>query len=203
MDHGDGSNSSLFCIPASHTDEQDDEGQLLTHTSFMGAGPLKTAQGYSLDGEDAAIYSDAEGVDHFSPKREGSDKTLKKKAAQSQAPQSDETIKSLLQVNNIHVDILASIGVDVCREYRLFKVENMLSRLAAGTTKCSICGICCYNTQKLKNHIKSKHLKKSSHQCTVCSKYFGDSQSVKVHRKKHAKGGYTHKCRQCHKKYPN
>ena len=101
------------------------------------------------------------------------------------------------------MDILASMGVDACREYRLSKVQNLLARFTTGTTQCYICGISCYNTQNLENHIKSKHLKKSSHKCTVCGKYFGDSQSLQVHRKKHANGGYTLECEQCHKKSPS
>ena len=104
--------------------EQDDKGQVLTHISHLSARPLKTAEGYSLDEEDAAIYSDAEDFNHFSHGREWPDKILKKKAAQSQAPLSDETIKSLLQVHHIHVYILAALGVDACREYRLPKVEK-------------------------------------------------------------------------------
>ena len=79
----------------------------------------------------------------------------------------------------------------------------MLPRLTVGTSKCSICGISYYNTQKLENHIKSKHLKKSSHKCNTCGQYFGDSQSLKVQKKKHAKGGYTLECEQYHKKYPS
>ena len=142
----------------------------MTHTNLQSARPLKTVKGYSLDDENAAICSNAEDVNHFSPRREWPDKTLKKEVAQSQAPQSDETIKSLLQVHHINMDILASMGFDACREYRLPKVENMLARFTVGATKCSICCISCYNTQKLKNHIKSKHLKKSSHKCTVCGK---------------------------------
>ena len=141
---------------------------------------MKTTEGHSLDDEDSAIYSDAEDVDHFFPMKEWPDKALKKKTARSQAPHSDETIKYLLQVHQIHVDILASMGVDACKEYRLSKVENVLSRPTAGTTKCSICCISYYNTQKLKNHIKNKHLKKSSHKCAVCGKYFRDLQSLKV-----------------------
>ena len=94
--HGDGYNSSLFCLPVSQTKEQDDEGQVLPHTRLLSAKLLKTVEGYRVDDEDAAIYSDAEDVNHFSPRREWSDKILKKKVAQSQAPKSDETIKSLL-----------------------------------------------------------------------------------------------------------
>ena len=71
-------------------------GQVLTYTSLLSARPSKTVEGYSLDDEDAAIYSDAEDVDHSSPRREWPDRTLRNKVAQSQAPQSDETIKSLL-----------------------------------------------------------------------------------------------------------
>ena len=113
---GDGYNSSLFCLLVSHSNEQDDEGQVLTHISLLSARPLKTMEGYSLDDEDAVIYSDAEDVNYFSPWREWSDKILKKKVAQSLAQQSDETSKSLLQVHHTHVDILVSMGVDACRE---------------------------------------------------------------------------------------
>ena len=88
--------------------------------------------------------------------------SLKKEAAQALESQSDETM-----------------------------AENVLCRLTACTTKHSICGIGHYNTQKLKNHMKSKHMKMSSHQYTVCNRYSGESQSPKVYRKKQVKGGYS------------
>ena len=53
------------------------------------------------------LYED---VSHLSPWKEWPGKTIKK-FAHSQAPQSDETIKFLLQVPHIHVDILASMGL--------------------------------------------------------------------------------------------
>ena len=90
-------NISLFCLPVSQTDEQDDKGQVLTHISLLSDRPLKTVEGYSLDDEDVAIYSDAEDVHCFFPRWEWPDRTLKKKVAQSHVLQSDETIKSLLQ----------------------------------------------------------------------------------------------------------
>ena len=64
----------------------------MTHTSLLRASPLKKAEGYSLDDEDAAIYSDAEDAIIFLLGGSGLTEPLKKKAAQSQAPQSDETI---------------------------------------------------------------------------------------------------------------
>ena len=45
-------NSNLFYHPASQADEQDDEGQVLTHTSLLSPRPLKTVEGYNLDDED-------------------------------------------------------------------------------------------------------------------------------------------------------
>ena len=44
----------------------------------------------------------------FLPRREWPDRILKRKAAQSQVPHSDEIIESLPQVHHILVDILAS-----------------------------------------------------------------------------------------------
>ena len=82
-------------------------------------------EAYSLDEEDVAIYSDAEGVYHFSHRREWPDKTLKRKATQALEPQSDETINSLPQVHHIQVDILVSMGVDACREDRLSKAGSL------------------------------------------------------------------------------
>ena len=58
----DGYIKSLFCIPVSQTNAQDDKGQVLTHTNLLSAGLLKIVEGYNLDDEDAAIYSDAEDV---------------------------------------------------------------------------------------------------------------------------------------------
>ena len=60
-----GYSSSLFCLPVSQTDEQDDKGQVWTHTSLLSGIPLKTMEGYSLDDEDAAIYSNPEDVNCF------------------------------------------------------------------------------------------------------------------------------------------
>ena len=54
--HGDSYNSSIFCLPASQSDEQDDEGWVLTHTSLLSPRLLKTVEGYSLDDENIAIY---------------------------------------------------------------------------------------------------------------------------------------------------
>ena len=199
--HIDCHNGSLLSIPVCQSDEQDDDRHHFIHISLLSAGPLKTAEGYSLDDDNATIYSDAVDVCHFPPRREWPDKILKKKAAQELEPQSDETIKSLVQVLHIHVDILASMRDDAWRKYRLSKAANVLARLTSGTTKCSICDTSCYDTQKLKITFKSKPLKKNSYECTVCSKYFGDSQSLKAQRKKLAKGGYTYKCKQYHRKY--
>ena len=110
MHHGDGYNSSLFCLPVSQTNEQDDEGEVLTHTSLLSVRPLQTVEGYSLDDEDVAIYILLLRMFIiFLPRSDWPDRILKKKAAQSQAPQSDEIIKSLPQMHHIHVDILASM----------------------------------------------------------------------------------------------
>ena len=75
----------------------------------MSARLLKTVEVYSQDDEHAIHILMLRMLIIFPPRREWPDRILMKKAAQSQAPQSDEIIKSLLQVHHIHMDILASM----------------------------------------------------------------------------------------------
>ena len=77
------------------TDEQDDEGQVLTHTSHLSARPFETVEGYSLHDDD-----------FFLP---GGTCLVESLRRRQQAPQSDEIIKSPLQMHHIHVDILATM----------------------------------------------------------------------------------------------
>ena len=100
------------------------------------------------------------------------------------------------------MDILKSLGVDPIKHYQENQVETLLERVSAGDKKCSICKKSYYSTQKLKNHLRKRHLGKTSYQCEDCKRYYGDSQSLKVHRRKHSKLGeesVEFTCKQCKK----
>ena len=69
-------------------------------------------------------------------------------------------------------------------------------------SKCPLCPLCnsrCSNSQKLKNHIRTKHQEVTSYQCATCGNSFGDSFTLKTHIRTHKKPSSTKrlKCRIC------
>ena len=120
------------------------------------------------------------------------------------APRS-ETVKELLEIHRSYVDVLFSMGVDPLKEYTERKAENILEAVKAGDIKCKVCSKSCSSTQKLKNHIRRRHVGKTPHFCGECNRYYGDSQSLKVHMRKHldpeAKKAVTHICNTCQQSF--
>ena len=97
----------------------------------------------------------------------------------AQSTDQSEMIQSLLKVHHVHVEILKSLGVDPCKEYEQGRFENELAKVLPAANKCSICEKECYNTQKMKNHMKKRKLGKTSYECKVCNKFLGDSGTLK------------------------
>ena len=100
-------------------------------------------------------------MDSFYPRREQADKhppATSSSVTSPQAADQAEMIQSLLKVNHMHVEILKSLGVDPCKEYEQSKVKNVLARVLSGVKKCSLCNRKFHNTQKLRNHMKKRHL---------------------------------------------
>ena len=117
-----------------------------------------------------------------------------------------EKIQKLLAVHHTYVDILKSLGVDPIKHYQENQVEALLERVSAGDKKCCICKKSYYSTQKLKNHLRKRHLGKTPYQCEDCKRYYGDSLSLKVHRRKHSKPGEESvelTCKECKKSFPS
>ena len=181
--------------------------------------PLEKLGGYDLSKEDPAVFRD---LDPLVP-REWPDVPLPTFKAQAEAavasvtrskgqeeptkqpqPQSD-TVKELLEIHRSYVDVLLSMGVDPLKEYEEKKAENILAGVKSGDTKCKVCKKSCSTTQKLKNHIRRRHIGKTPYYCGECSRYYGDSQSLKVHLRKHlpedAKKAQAHTCPTCDKSY--
>ena len=65
-------------------------------------------------------------------------------------------------------------------------MENVLPRVLLGVKRCSLCNREFHNTQKLRNHMKERHLGKTRYECKVCNKFFGDSGSLKIHSRKNS-----------------
>ena len=179
--------------------------------------PLEKVGNYSLKNEDPGVYRE---MDKEVP-REWKDEPLPTYQAQAEAavaaatrsrdtakpepaPQSD-VVKELLEIHRSYVDVLLSMGVDPLKEYSEKKAENILQAVKAGDTKCKVCEKRCSSTQKLKNHIRKRHVGKTPYFCGECKRYYGDSQSLKVHLRKHLTGeerkAVAHTCDVCQKSY--
>ena len=99
------------------------------------------------------------------------------------------------------VKLCQKIGIeDVCQTYKETRLENILDGLSGKDLTCKLCKKQCYNTQKLKEHIKGRHLKKTEHFCKPCKKYFSTSNALKVHNdNKHNEEASKFGCSQCKK----
>ena len=154
---------------------------------------------------DPSICTDGEDMDSFMPRREQTDKELPSRSAPAPAlavpPDQDEMIVYLLNIHHLLTGILKSLGVDSCKEYEQIKIDNILSRVQPGSKTCGFCSRVFYNTQKLKYHIRRKHLGETSYKCQQCNKFFGDSSTPKFHVRKPASAGPTFECEQCGKRY--
>ena len=192
-------------IAVKYTDVKDADGNWEKQDEVYPCQQLLKSTGYNLSDDDPGIYTDEEDVDGYSPRREWPDEPLPKRPSPASMPSTSsnqELIDSMLQVHHSQVEVLKSLGVDACQHYQDSRVESILNRLSSGQVNCVLCGDKNFNsTQKLRNHIKIIHLKKTKHQCNSCDKYFGDSRTLKIHKRSHAAGGYTFQCDQCNKSY--
>ena len=172
---------------------------------------------YHLENEDPGVYKE---MDKEVP-REWKDISLPTYQAQAEAavaaatrskdtakpepaPRSD-VVKELLEIHRSYVDVLLSMGIDPLKEYTEKKAETILQGVKAGDTRCKVCEKRCSSTQKLKNHIRKRHVGKTPYFCGECNWYYGDSQSLKVHLRKHLIGeekkAAAHTCDVCQKSY--
>ena len=163
------------------TDGQDAAGNLVYHPNVLAVQPLTITKGYNLEADDANIYTDGEDMGSFYPRRQWADKNLLATSSSVTSPQAADQAQmtqSLLKVHHVHVEILKSFRVDPCKEYEQSSVKNVLARVLHGVNKCSLCNREFHNTQKLRHHMKKKHLGKTSYECKVCNMFFADSGTL-------------------------
>ena len=204
--------SSLF-ISVKESVATDETGEAHIERDLIETAPLIKAPGYNLQDNDPDIFSDGDDFDKFVLEREWPDEALPfpPQPTQQPAPQprsapdpqvfsaSEATVQSLLRSHHLQVDVLKSLGVDACAEYKKGKVAYDLSRVRKGDVMCPFCNRRCSSSQKLKNDIKAKHQEVTSYQCATCGKSFGDSFTLKIHIQIHKKPSSTKrwKCRIC------
>ena len=65
------------------------------------------------------------------------------------------------------VQMCKKVGIqDVCQTYKQTRLDNIISGCSSKELQCKLCKKVFSSHQKLRNHIKVKHLKKTSHYCS-------------------------------------
>ena len=82
------------------------------------------------------------------------------------------------------------------------RMENYIDGLSKGDLSCKLCKKTFCNTQRLRDHIRLKHLKKTAHYCEPCDKYYSDAGSLKKHNTaKHDEEAAEWACNACDQKF--
>ena len=100
------------------------------------------------------------------------------------------------------VQMCKKVGIqDVCQTYKQTRLDNIISGCSSKELQCKLCKKVFSSHQKLRNHIKVKHLKKTSHYCSECRKYFADSGSLKLHMVSHDPTASKFACKACPRQF--
>ena len=175
---------------------------------------------YSPSAEPVAIFTDCEDHDMFVGRREWPELALPSQrpqgqssepstsAAQAPVPASPEQLRAskkvvdrMLAAHHAQADALKALGVDPCLEYKNKQAPEILAKVRSGHTVCTVCGKKCSNSQKLKAHIRSKHVEDLKYKCPECEKQCGDAWALKCHMLQHVTTGKSHQCPKCPKAY--
>ena len=170
-------------------------------TYSLSCAQVQVSEKFILDQEDPEVYSREDRMG-FNPPRTWPEEPLPTEPEEEAAPAiNPQIIKKALSVHHMTVDWLKSIGVDACKEYANQSVELVLEAVVAEDKTCSICQKGCYDTQRLRAHIRASHMEKTPYHCEPCNKYFGDKATLTLHSRKHNTSCPLHECEECGKTY--
>ena len=200
-------------------DVEDDLGNITKELYVLQTAPLESHAGYRLETEDPAVYSDGgeDDPDGWVCTRAWPHLPIPTRRRKPASPAGRSTLDTpgelscgsahtqlkkdlLLQHHNL-VRMLAALGIDACKEYRLHNAPAVLSRVRQGNKTCSICQRVCSGTQALKVHIRGQHMEDSSLQCDECDYTAGDKHGLDLHQRTHLPPESRFQCDQCPKSY--
>ena len=170
--------------------------------SQLKAEPLHKSSGWSLAKEDPLVYTreDREG---YCPPRQWPDEPYPTPPADAPAPPAmdPKIVAHCMAEHHINTDLLRSINKDPCKEYADRQVSNVLEAIMPKDKKCPVCGEEVFNTQRLRSHIRAKHMDHTPFHCAICNKFFGDQSQLTLHNKKHDPAAPQFTCTTCQKVY--
>ena len=192
----------FIAVPTTRRLGPDNVYQVFTHP--LECAPLKKSPNFDLSKEDPQLYAN-EDLSGFNPDREWEDVPLPvAKKASKPVVIPDEVIEKARSQHDILVKWMKSIGVDLCQEMEDIECQYILKAVQAKQKECDICHKKCFNTQRLRAHIRAKHISTTPFQCKTCEKYFSDNNVLKLHKKTHDPvASVAHQCDVCQKGFPS
>ena len=189
----------VFSVPTSRQLGADDVYEVFTHP--LECAPLKKSATFDLSKEDPQLYAN-EDLSGFNPDREWKDIPLPVAPPSKPVSVPDEVIEKAKSQHDILVRWMKSLGVDLCHEMEEVDSQHTLEAVA-NQKQCEICQKVCHNTQRLRAHIRAKHMATTPFQCSKCHKYFSDNSVLKLHLRTHdPTTALAFKCPTCGKGYP-
>ena len=91
----------------------------------------------------------------------------------------------------------------MCKQYDGKQIQYVLEAVIPGDRTCKVCKMVLFNTQSLRVHIKSKHMKTSELTCKICDKNFSNKSTMKIHMRKHQEDAPKFACNYCEKTFTN
>ena len=153
------------------TQSTDDEGYICHHLCPLAVDSIQKAAGYSFEREDQAIYLSKDLL-NFIPRHQWPEVQLPIPQAVPPAPPqssaSMELVRGLQGTHDSAVHLLHTQGIGPCK---VFRKNRVLANVKPKQTKCRFCDKVCKSTQRLKVHIRSKHLRNATFKCDVCDKW--------------------------------
>ena len=153
----------FITVPTTRRLGPDNVYQVFTHP--LECAPLKKSPKFDLSKEDPQLYAN-EDLSGFNPDREWEDVPLPvAKKASKPVVIPDEVIEKARSQHDILVKWMKSIGLDLCQEMEDTECQYILEAVQANQKECDICHKMCFNTQRLRAHIRAKHMSTTPFQC--------------------------------------
>ena len=184
------------------TGERDD-GTTTTIDILLHVKPLKKTKKYRFEDEDPSIYSDEEDLGttikmrRAFPKEDLHKREPVRKLTVDQ--ERNKLIEQALDSHAFNVKLLATFGIDACKEYHMTLAQTMLEQVGPDDRSCRICHKELKTSHTLRSHIKSMHIKKTKHKCEICGKCYAEASGLKAHENIHT--GETKQCPHCDKHF--
>lgn len=180
-----------------------EDGEDLECYNYLAINKIALAPGYDYKKEAAGIYDDHKDYDQWRPRREFPDWVLSCDVEAEGLPiPNKQLVKELLQAHHNAANLLKEFNIDACHEYKVSQASTVLANVVPGDKVCTICDQELSDHNRLRNHIRARHLDETRYRCDNCGKSFGDKNTLSVHMQSH-KDKMPFECGICKKQLPS